>query len=221
MIKKARKRLYLRIIMLTIVFSLLIWAWVLFSQNYRNITLSQKMVDAIIQNNVALAHKYARELGIVQENLDETQGFVLNLKDENEKLKEQIRLLGELKNLEAQIQVLQAENDQLVMKMNSSQGGKKQPGHPSKNKTDSLEFETIEEGKTLLAELRDLVRNVKGRMWKLREKKQAEIDEFESMVGNQGFLIKNGEVLAPVTIMEGRATVEQSGQVKVNVEFVK
>ncbi len=220
MLKKARKRLYLRITMLTIVFGLLVWAWILFSQNYRNITLSQKMVDAIIQDNIALARKYAGELGIAQESLDETQGFVSDLKDENKKLKEQVRLLGELKNLEVQIQALQAENDQLVMKMSGLKGGNK-PAQPSMDKRNSWEFETIDEGRTLLAELRGIVRNVKGRIWNLREKKQTEIDEFESMVGNQGFLIKNGEVLAPVTIMEGRASVEQPGQVKVNVEFVK
>jgi len=220
MIKKARKRLYLRITMLTIVFSLLIWAWILFSQNYRNITLSQRMVDAIIQDNVALARKYALELGIAQESLDQTEVFVSDLKNENTKLKEQVLLLGELKNLEGQIRALQAENDQLVMKVSGLQDGEK-PAQPLTDKRNSWEFETIEEGKTLLSELRGIVRDVKGRIWKLREKKQTEVDEFESMVGNHGFLIKNGEVLAPVTIMEGRATVEQSGQVKVNVEFVK
>ena len=216
MMKKARKRLYLRIVMLTIIFSLLVWAWILFAQNYRNITLSQRMVDAIIQDNVALARKYAGELGLAQENLDQTRAFVVDLKDENKKLKEQVQLMGELKGLEAQIETLRAENDQLAVKMGQLKGGSS-----SISDKGSWQFDTVEEGKNILKELRGIVRDVKARIWNLREKKQKEMDDFESMVGNQGYLVKDGQLLAPVTIIEGQATVKQDGQVKVDVKFVK
>ncbi len=217
MLKKARKRLYLRITMLTIVFALLVWAWVLFAENYHNITLSQKMVDAIIQDNVALARKYAKELGLVQNNLEETQAFVADLRGENIKLKEQVRLLGEVQNLETAIQALQDENKRLAVKMEELKGAKPQVIEKER----SWDFGTVDEGKKLLVELRGIVRDVKGRIGNLKEKKQKDVDEFESMVGNQGYLIKNGELLAPVVIVDGEAIVCEQGQVKVDVKFVK
>ncbi len=220
--KKARRRLYLRITMLSIIFVLLAWASFLFMQNYNSVSLSQKMMNAIINNKTELAMKYARQLGLIEEDLEKTRDFVSDLETENRQLKEKLALLSQLQNLEAEIDSLRQQNEALTGSSEPSQQTASLGVEPTGRKP--WVFETIEQGRAMLKDLRCSFRKVKARMGEIKAQEvakkrqaQAEIDRVRSMVGNNGYVVRDGNPM-PMTMPE---VTDQASGIQVNVNFVK
>jgi len=211
------KNIVLRMALIFILVGLFIWSYFLFSQNYERVELSQRMVDALLENKTELARSYAQELGLVQENLDQTQAFLNDIKMENMKLKEKIKLLDDLNAMEREIAQLKEENARINEMMKAVQE-EDQVGQGG------FQFETIEKGRSLLQKFKDKIRGVRERIGCLRRKEykkkeavQQEIDYRESLLGNNGYLVKDGKSM-PMTIPDVQKLPDD---IRVNVKFVK
>ncbi|MEW5895014.1 MAG: hypothetical protein AB1650_04580 [Candidatus Omnitrophota bacterium] len=213
------KYVILRMSLVAILVSLFFWSYFMFSENYERVELSQKMVAALLDDETELARKYARELGLVQANLERTELFLADIKMENMKLKEKIRLLDELNEMERQIGSLKDENVLIKEEMLKIS--------LEKNKLEKQQkfasFDTLEEGKGFIFQFKQKIREVKQRIAFLKKEEykkkvafQQEIDRNESLLGNNGYLVKDGKPM-PMGLPE----VMMTRDVKVNVEFVK
>lgn len=212
------KYIVLRMVLITILVGIFIWSYSLFSQNYARVELSHKMVEALFQNKTDLAKKYAEQLGLAEGNLDRTESFLKDIKVENMKLKEKVKLLDELNNMEREIGRLREENSQIHRQMLEANYAATKKGE------EKSQFNTIDEGKSLITKFKKKFRAVKDRIRVLKKKERAkkvaiqkEIDRKESLLGNNGYLIRGGQVM-PMSIPDVTNLPEG---VRVNVEFVK
>ncbi len=189
----------LRMGLIFVLIALFVWSYWQFIQNYRKVELSQKMVEALLENKTEVARGYAQELGLVRENLEQTQAFVNDLQTENIQLKEKVKLLDELKDLEVTIARLRQENTQILDEMQRVKDQQTQQAKLVILRKEGMQFTTPEEGRSVLKNLKNRMHKVKRRIHTLRrqeyrrlEQVQDEIDRMESMAGNNGYVIRRG-----------------------------
>ena len=104
------KNIILRMTLILILVGIFVWSYIQFFANYKKVELSRKMIEALLENKTDLAKDYAKQLGFVQENLDRTEDFLKDIKDKNMKLREKIKLLDQLNDMEREIGRLREEN---------------------------------------------------------------------------------------------------------------
>lgn len=208
------KYIFLRMALVFILVGVFIWSYALFKQNYEKVQLSHKMVEALLENETALAKQYAGQLGLMQENLDRTETFLKDIKAENMKLKEKIKLLDQLNDMQQELGRLRNENQEIQEQML----------RVSAQDQSGFAFKTIEKGKSLIRDLRKKLRGVRERIHFIKKENakkkiaaQEEVDRNESLLGNNGYLIKDGQLM-PMDMPDVTTTV---GGPKVNVKFLK
>ncbi|HSV43828.1 MAG TPA: hypothetical protein VLJ10_04660, partial [Candidatus Bathyarchaeia archaeon] len=108
------KHIFIRMSLVAILVGIFFWSYMMFAENFERVELAQRMIDAVVENNMGLARKYAEELGIANENLEKTKGFLKEVEFENLKLKEKIALLDQLNQMDSEIGQLKQENLKLT-----------------------------------------------------------------------------------------------------------
>lgn len=213
------KYIALRMALVFVMTGIFVWSYILFWQNFDRIHLSEKMVEAILENKTELARKYAQELGLANINLERTEAFLRDVQTENLQLKEKIKLLDQLNDLEREIGSLREENARIQEFVRDS-GGKITQAQVK----DDFDFDSIDNGRSLLQQLRQKIAGVKNRISFLKKKEkeykiavQREVDEKKMELGNNGYLVKDGKPM-PVNLPDEK---HLSDGVKVKVEFVK
>ena len=218
-----KDNLGVRIVVLAVLMGLFIWSYNQFTINYRNIEMSHRMVEALLRNKTELAEHYAKELGLTQKNLQRTEEFLSKVQEENDKLREQVKLLDKMAELEETVARLKEKNALIINQMASMRGP--MPEAPPKPKAEDEAISTTAQGKAAITELlekigvmKDKIRGIKRDEHQQKMSIQKEVDRIESMKGNSGFIIKDGEVISLGTPSPAD---KQQPKFKVDVEFIK
>jgi|GEM_PF-2625560 len=214
------KWIMLRMLLILILVGICAWSYMMFSQVYERVELSHKMVAALLENRTVQAREYARQLGLVQENLDQTKSFLKDIRQENLALKEKIKLLDQLKEMEREIGELRETNAQIQVQM--LQESYKTDAQ-SESPQNLFDFETIDQGRNWIQKFKGKIQKVRNRIRELKRQQhqrrvslQQEADRQETLLGNNGFLVRDGQVLP----MDGLDAAAQARDVKIKVEFV-
>ncbi len=213
------KYILLRMGLISLLVGIFVWSYILFWQNINRVSLSEKMVSALLENKTELAKKYAQELGLAHLNMERTEVFLQDLKNENLKLKEQVKLLDQLNEMERELSQLRDENakihDMMVAaKIEDGQGVI----------DGDLVFDSIENGNSLIQKFKAKIKAIRNRISVLRKKDrerqlalQQELDQKKMLLGNNGYVVKDGQLM-PMVMPD----IEQpSGDVRVKVEFTQ
>ncbi len=210
------KYIILRMSLIFLLVGIFVWSYILFWQNLDRVNLSEKMIEAILENKIELANKYAKQLGLANVNLKRTEAFLRDLQLENMQLKEKVKLLDRLNDLEREMGLLREENAKIHEIMLTSKAGSS-----SRVKED---FDSIEQGRSLLSQLKDKLAAVRERISFLRKKEhqkkiayQQEIDQKKMLLGNNGYVLKDGQPMP----MDMPKECALSNDVRIKVEFVK
>lgn len=220
------------IVLSVIMVGLTIYVLVMQNQNYRTLSSSGQMAEAIAAGQAANYRAYVQqyketkiqldettlkleavkneldqvsaELATTKGMLSDTQGMLAQAQNENAKLKEEIQGLDELRNsenvanipeLEAKIKVLREKNIQVDSEL---------VGLKKELRVFEADFATMDEGKNLLSLFKSKLNLVKSRMRFLKQEAyfakvaaQKERDRIETINGNSGFLMRDGQAKQP------------------------
>ncbi len=212
--EKISRRTIIRIVLLAVLMGTWFWLYWQLSLNYQIVTQSNVISESLLEDQALLARAKAKELSLVRENLRETEYLLGKLRQENEKLRQKIVLLDQVADLKETIDRLKEKNAMLINHIASVK-----EREPDFDKT----VKTTEDGRSLLQKYRGYIYEVKQRIRDIRRKEheqkvaiQKEQDRIESMIGNNGYMVRNGENIS----IENRNSLANSS-IKVDVQFVK
>ena len=204
------------LLVLGVFLTLGIWTYQQVSTIYQNMETSHQMVESLVNNQSQVIKAYRDELGLLKKNLASTEELVSQLKNENEKLQEKLVLLDKVTELEETINRLKERNALIINHMSTLK---------EKNFIAENEVKSIKDGRKLIAEYRNRLSKIKGRIKDLkiteqlaRIDAQRERDKKESLAGNSGYLVRNGRIVAVGDFSEKILT---NKNIEVNVTFVK
>ena len=215
--KKDRKG-FIRVVLLSILLLLGAWVYQQYSVNYQTLQVSSQMTENLLDHQIALTKDYAQKVALLQESFNRTEVLLGKVQEENSKLNEQIALLSRVTDMQATVDRLQAENEQVVAEI---QDLKLKLAFESRNLTD------VAKGQQLIREFKGRIHHVKVRIKELRDEAyvqkvaaQNEKDRMGLMLGNNGFMTRDGTMTAAAEF-KLPADVDQKKDVQVNVTFVK
>jgi len=205
---------FVRVLLLAVLFALGYWVYQQNLANYETLEVSIQMTENLLDGQIALTKSYAQKLAIIQDNFRRTETLLSSVQEENRKLNEQIALLSHVEDLQETVSRLQAENSEILTEVTDL---RQQLAFESRNLSD------IDEGKALIRKFKDRIHNVKVRIKELRNDQyiqkiaaQQEKDRMGLMLGNNGFMTRNGELTAADFKLP-----KENQSVQVNVTIVK
>jgi len=214
------KLIVLRMLLVLGLVGIFVWSYMLFFQMSERAALSHTMDEALLRNRTEEAREYARQLGLVQENLDQTLALLNDIRQENLALKEKIKLLDQLKEMEREIGELRETNAQIQVQMLQETYAVKTQ---QDEQTDHLDFDTVDGGRGLVQKFKGKIRMIRDRIRELKRQQhqrrvvlQQEADRKETLLGNNGFMVRDGQVMP----MDGAGCLSEKSDARIKVEFV-
>lgn len=218
---KKDKKFWVGRLLLAVLFLFAAWLYYELELNYRSLEATNKTVDEVLEKQSVLTQQYAKEIitakqkvAETEKRIAETEVIVAQLKQENAVLQEKVKLLDKMAELEANIAQMKEKNTALLNEIDRLE--KETLLHPEKVKS-------LDEGRTLMAKFRSRFQGLERRIHAIKQEMhtakvtaQKEIDKKRSLVGNNGFLVRNGMAMP-------RDIILPSGddKVKVDVKIVK
>ena len=175
------------------------WTYEQFMLSYEGVQDSNQNYQKVLEDYVLLNREHTRELSEFKQRLQSTETLLDKVKEENDKLREKLVLMSKLGELEADIARLKERNNLILNQM--SQMEWKSPQREKRLKT-------VAEAETLLVEYAAKLHLVKARLKDLKGEEQrkmiqmrADRDKMRMLMGNNGFLVRNGKSM-PMTFAE-------------------
>jgi hypothetical protein len=217
--KKNEKKIQtgvIRVLLLTVLLALGGWVYQQNVANNETLTASIQITENLLDRQIAITRGYAQKLALLQENFNKTETLLKTVQDENRKLNDQLALLSNVQDLQATVDRLKTENGEILAEVRDL---RQQVALESRNITD------IAKGQELIHKFKDRIRSVKVRIKELQNDAyiqkvaaQREKDRMGLMLGNNGFLTRNGEQ----TAADFNATPAMANKdIQVNVTIVK
>ena len=215
--EKKNANVVIRVLLLGVLFGLGFWVYQQNVANYETLTGSIAMTENILDRQIALTKDYAQKLALLQDSFQKTETLLSTVQEENRKLNEQIALLSHVTDLQSTVSHLREENSQVMTEIKDL---KLQLVFESKNLTD------VSKGQELIRDFKNRIHNVKLRIKELKNDAyiqkvaaQNEKDRMGLMLGNNGFMTRQGQL----TAAEFKLPTEKnaSRDIQVNVTIVK
>jgi hypothetical protein len=213
--KKERKG-FIRVTLLSALLLLGAWIYQQHSVNYQTLEISSQMTESLLDHQIALTKDYAQKVAVLQEHFKRTEDLLAKVQEENQKLNEQIALLSHVSDLQSTVDHLKVENAQVLTELKDL---RLQLAYESRNLND------INQGRDLIKKFKNRIHSVKSRIKELRTEAyvqkaaaQNEKNRMGLMLGNNGFMTRNGQMTAAAEFNLPAATRKE---VHVNVKFVK
>lgn len=228
MAKKRKDRtIWSRLILIAAMVGLSFWSYKQFVWNYNRIDMTYSIIQSLLVNQATLVKVYEKEIAILKASLQATEVILADTELENKRLQQKIVLLDRLTDLERAIAGLKAKNAQIISDMVSireqEQARKVQMSQIIPPLEEEL-FDTVEGGKTLLAKYRNKVHKIKQIIKRIKKDDKderivifKEEDQKKLLLGNNGYLVKNG-VSSPPRMLD---VLPSPNHVSIKVEFVK
>ncbi len=228
-----RTRIVIGTFLMTVMMGLLIFSVNQFRENYVTLQASHEEISKAFEGQLSLSQYYAAELTVTKQQLAEAQQLLTQAREENTNLQ---NLVGELNQktieFEQTIAKLKDENANLSTEMVSLK---------DRLRLFEGDVKDMAEAKAVIALFKEKLRVVKGKIKQFKREAyeakvsiQKERDRIETLMGNTGFLVKDGSANKPTeqAIQEAQKALEaqqaqqaaaagQGGRVEVNVQFVK
>lgn len=188
--EKKNNRSLFRLVLMVVLTGFVCFSFYQLNMNYRNLEKSHEIILALLEHETAIANKYSEELGQYKDKLEQTEVMLTQARRESDQLREKTKLLDKMPDLERTIAELQAKNAQMA--------------ELAKAETDPTtkirDLRTVEEGRSMLAKYRYYLSEIKERLhdlrWVKRQERiaiQKEQDRMATMLGNNGYLVRDGE----------------------------
>lgn len=197
--------------LLLIMSFLLYWVLQEVSTNYRRMELSNKLLSHLLGHQTTLAREYEYKSRMLSQKLDQAQVLITQYREENLQLQQKVQLLDQLDDLQNTILQLKEENDLVREQLEEMKKG------PAVGK-----LKSFKEGKSLVAEYRKRIKEVgrqvhllKKDMYQQRVSDLKEVDRIESMLGNKGYLVRDGQAYSQSVVFP----IDQRN-VNIDVKFV-
>ena len=216
--KKSEKKnqvVVFRVLLLTVLLGLGFWVYQQNVANNETLEVSIQMTEGLLDRQIAITRGYAQKLALLQENFNKTETLLKSVQDENRKLNEQIALLSHVQDLQDTVSRLKSENGQILAEIKDL---RQQVTFESRNLMD------IAKGQELIRNFKDRIRSVKVRIKELQNDAyiqkvaaQKEQDRMGLMLGNNGFLTRDGQQ----TAADFKVPNQERPDVQVSVTIVK
>lgn len=212
-VKKNNKKLIIRGLLWCAMIALLAFSYRQLYFSYLVMEQSSRLSEMLLHKQTLLMQLKSEQVMLLKNDLKNTEVLVQQLQIENDQLRGQEKTIDKIVELEGEIIQLEEKNAQLEEQVASL---KKQT--PDFNET----VKNLQDGRKWLAEYSRWINKVKGRMQAIKKEQyvkdvaqQTEQDRVESLLGNNGYLVRNGQLL-PRDIPPA-----PTREVKVDVQFVK
>jgi len=193
--KKKKKTPLAGIGFLFILAALLFWMFQQIWYNERNMKLSTTLLDQLMDYQTGLTRVYEHRTDLLGKQLDQSRAETEKYKKENQQLRQKVVLMDQIDKLQDTIGSLQTENRRIQDEMRALDK-KKTMGLPQK-------IRSLKEGKSLIVrykrtihKVKQLIHQFKRDRYRQRLDDQKEVDRIESMLGNAGYLVKDGHLCA-------------------------
>ena len=192
--------------------------WLLYQTwfNYKNMRLSTTLMDQLLEYQSGLTRVHEHRSAMFKTQLDQTRDLVEKYRNENQQLLDRIQLQDEVVELQGMVESLQEENKLIRTQMSSLQLDQpvaqvKVPQVRSLKEARNL----IRGKKQEIKKIRLQIHNLKQEMVQQQIADQKEVDRIESLLGNHGYLVKEGKICS-----QRMALPEASQQVSIDVTIV-
>lgn len=190
------------------------WFFQQYMNAYWDMQASVQTTQRILDDQFTMNRKNRLKISVLEENLKQTEYLLAKMEQENDQLQQKVVLLNHMAEIESSLSQLKEKNAQISMEMATMK---------LKAEMNAGNFSTVGEGKKVLANFKNKLRQIKNRITGLKRdavEKQIlalrEDDRVQSLLGNNGFLVKNGKTSA----MEYPAVAKEKS-VKIDVTIVK
>ena len=170
------------------------WTYQQVTLTYQKLEKSNALIETALENQSIIVQGTEQELALLKQSLTKTEELVNKYQEENDKLREKIKLLDQLGELEDTISRLKERNARIINHMSSTKSVKREPVFNSTN------IQTVDKGKSLIDQFRSKIQEVKVRIRDIKRathqkkiEEQEEQDKIHAMLGNNGYLIRNGD----------------------------
>lgn len=144
------------------------------------------------------------ELNTTKTLLAQTQTMLTQATSENNKLKEDIQSLDGMKTAEGVQNVNDLEARVAALKSKNNEADRELSNLKTQLRAFQADFSTLEEGRSLITLFQNKIKLVKSRMRAIQQEAyfakiaaQKERDRIATLNGNNGYMIRNGEVKKP------------------------
>ncbi len=204
------------LIFLGVLSGLLIWLLHQTWFNYKNMTLSARLMDQLLEYQAGLTRVHEYRSGMFKDQLEETRELVEKYRAENQQLLKRIQLQDEVTGLRQVIERLKEENKFIREQMDSLRVGR------AEIPVEVPQVRSLKEARALIRGKKKEIRKIKLQIHSLkldmvqqRIADQKEVDRVETMLGNHGYLVKDGEICS-----QAMALPQENPQVNIDVTFV-
>ena len=190
-------------------------------ENYQSLNASHALMSETLDQQVALSRLYQQELVATKAALAETQALLAKAQAENVNLS---ALVEELNQKNAAFQARMVDLEQKNIDLNGQL-------NVIQERLRFLEGDvrSIEEGRAVIQTYKQNLRKVKIKIGEFKQEAhyakiaaQKERDQIETMLGNNGYIMKNGKVVQPIEVPAAPAAAGAGkGRVDVDVQFMK
>jgi len=202
---------------LAILAGLLIWLSYQTWFNYKDMKLSATLMDQLLEYQAGLTRVHEHRSVMFKTQLEQTRELVEKYRDENQRLLERVQLQDEVAELQRMVERLKEENQLIREQMESLR-----QDQPATTVTRAEQVRSLKEAKTLIRgkkqeilKIKVQIHNLKRDMVQQRLNDLKEVDRVESLIGNHGYLVKDGK-----NCSQQMALTEGNPQVNIDVTFV-
>jgi len=182
-----------------------------YTEYSEKLELSNRVIQSLLDRSTEQTRAYAEQLALMKQALHDTQESLGKVQAENGRFKQQ---LDELARMEQTIANLQEENVRISQQLSLMKIAEENPQQM---------VNSLAQGREMIDTYQAKIRAITGRMKELKiealDERIASLKEADKqmlLMGNNGFLIRDGE-LTPVDI----SLPQVSPKIKVDVTFVK
>lgn len=192
------------------------------TENYRHINRELQLTKSALDLSKIQLGRVQQEFAVIQEQLSKTEATLAEVRMDNDSMVQELLSMreggfsadsGKVEALENTIALLQKENEKYRAQLTAAQ---------ERSQTFSADIRSTAEGRKAVRELRKQLSVIKNRMRAIARQAdlakavaQKERDRIETMIGNNGFLVKDGKAVLPKDIP---AT---ASKVNIDVKFVE
>lgn len=182
-----------------------------YTEYSERLTMSNKIIESLLDHSTKQTRAYAEQLALMKQALKETQESLGKVQVENSELNVRIT---ELAKMELTIANLQEENVRISQELARLKIAEESPQQLVMN---------LAQGREMIESYRTKIHAISGRMHELKVDAQnqriaalREEDQQMLLLGNNGFLTRNGEP-TPLDVV----LPQKSPKVEIDVTFVK
>jgi len=185
------KEMIVGLVLLAILFGMIYWGYRELLISYENFEFSNITLSTILDRQTQQIWDYEYTIDVVSKRLAQAEALIVEYKKENRKLREKIDLLDVMDDLQGNIQRLKDENRRVLKELESLRKNEQREKKLLDKKITSIQEgrKLIAKHRR---KLQHLIQDINQQIHEIRNAEQKERDRIESELGNNGYLMRDG-----------------------------